>query len=178
MDRETLHRSYHVYRKAYDGNELGLAIAGRLALRVDGRPVPADEEFPSIDEIMMENFGVLGEDDGTGSILKVSQWSLLVNDSWLLGVIHSGAEIHFASPLTLSNLWDDSRRSLTVLGREFVGVTSSGYRIFDTRLEPIAQNVDPRKTADMSFATYMTARNNITDKNDLENLLRRRHTRR
>lgn len=172
LRRSTLDNAYLVYRKAYVGNELALAIAGRLALSANGRLVPADESFPTIDQIMMENFGTLGENDGrTGSILAASDWSLLVNDSWLLGVIHSRTEIHFASPLTISNLWDDSRNTMTVMGREAVGVASSGYRIFQTMLEPIAQNVDPRRSRSASFLTYLDARRSVTSEHDMLSII-------
>ena len=116
--------AYQIYRKAcegaklydLDGNAIDsyIMIVGRLALKKK-KPgateeyywVPSNEEFPSIDEIMRQNFGTMDEDpEHSGSILDAKTWSLLANDAWLLGGIHSHAEFHFASPLSWDNLWD------------------------------------------------------------------------
>ena len=152
-----------------DGNTIafGVTIVGRLALRVNTSKdngeeeytwVPSDESFPSIDEIMKENLGILAEDslDKIGSILNSTNWSLLANDAWLLGSIHAITEFHFASPISLSNLWDENMKRITVTGREIIGITEHGYEIRrpNPKLESVAVCIDRNKAMAASLITY------------------------
>jgi hypothetical protein len=160
--------AFRIYRNAsagtklsdFDGNpvDFGITIVGRLALRADdGTWVSADESFPSIDEIMRENLKVMDEDsDDSGSILSAGLWSLLANDSWVLGGIHARTEFHFASPLRWENLWDERGRRMTVTAREVIGITAFGYDISRPvpKLEAVAQCTDGKKAAEASLQVY------------------------
>ena len=152
-----------------DGNTIafGVTIVGRLALRVSTRKdngeeeytwIPSDESFPSIDEIMKENLGILAEDSTgqIGSILNSKNWSLLANDAWLLGSIHANTEFHFASPLRWNNLWDDNMERITVTAREIIGITAHGYEIRrpNPKLESVAVCIDRSKAMAASLITY------------------------
>ena len=151
-----------------DGNTIafGVTIVGRLALKVNNRKdngeeytwIPSDESFPSIDEIMKENLGILSEEstDQIGSILNSKNWSLLANDAWLLGSIHANTEFHFASPLRWSNLWDENMNRITVTAREIIGITSQGYEICrpNPKLEAVAVCIDRNKAMAASLITY------------------------
>ena len=152
-----------------DGNTIvfGVTIVGRLALRVSTRKdngeeeytwIPSDESFPSIDEIMKENLGILTEEsaDKSESILNSKNWSLLANDAWLLGSIHAVTEFHFASPISLSNLWDENMQRITVTAREIIGITAHGYEIRrpNPKLESVAICVDRNKAMAASLITY------------------------
>jgi hypothetical protein len=152
-----------------DGNTIafGVTIVGRLALRVSTRKdhgeeeytwIPSDESFPSIDEIMKENLGVLAEESTgqIGSILNSKNWSLLANDAWLLGSIHANTEFHFASPISLSNLWDENMKRITVTAREIIGITAQGYEICrpNPKLEAVAVCIDRNKATTASLITY------------------------
>jgi hypothetical protein len=160
--------AYRIYRGVAGGTKLanlagdavdfGVTIVGRLALRAgDGKWVPADESFPSIDEIMRENLGVTGEDGGGGAILDAAHWSLLANDAWLLGGIHAQTEFHFASPLRWENLWDAARGRMTVTAREVIGIVAFGYRIRRTVLEPVASCEDAGLARAASLPAYQAA---------------------
>lgn len=149
LQPEAMDAAFKIYNNAIRGTTLldaenksvpfGITVVGRLELkrrrRVDGREefewIPSNESFPSIDAIMRENLGILGEGtfDRVGSILESKTWTLLANDAWLIGSIHAGTEFHFASPLTCRNLWDDNNNRLTVTGREVIGIVSHGYEV-------------------------------------------------
>lgn len=168
LEPPMIEAAYRIYRNAAAGTKLanragdavdfGLTIAGRLALRAeDGRWVPADESFPSIDGIMRGNLGVTGEDGGGGAILDAAHWSLLANDAWLLGGIHAQTEFHFASPLRWENLWDEARGRMTVTAREVLGILSFGYRIRRTALEPVGECVVPSRARAAALPAYAVA---------------------
>jgi hypothetical protein len=70
LHQNKIEAAFKIYRKARAGTKLsdfngnpvnfGITIVGRLALRAqDGTWIPADEHFPSIDEIMRENLMVM-----------------------------------------------------------------------------------------------------------------------
>lgn len=152
-----------------DGNTIpfGLTIVGRLALRISIRKdngeedytwVPSDASFPSIDAIMKENLGTLAEESTgpIGSILDTRNWSLLANDAWLLGSIQAMTEFHFASPLSWSNLWDNTMARITVTAREVIGITTQGYEICKPhpKLEAVAVCVNKNKAMAASLISY------------------------
>ena len=170
-----------------DGNTIafGVTIVGRLALRVSTRKdngeeeytwIPSDESFPSIDEIMKENLGILAEDslDKIGSILNSTNWSLLANDAWLLGSIHAITEFHFASPISLSNLWDENMKRITVTGREIIGITEHGYEIRrpNPKLESVAICIDKNKAMAASLITYKDYVKRYVNRHMVSTLLR------
>jgi hypothetical protein len=182
LEPQTIESAYRIYRHAAVGTKLatldgdsedfGVTIVGRLALRAeDGQWVPADESFPSIDEIMRENLGVLDEDGGGGAILDATHWSLLANDAWLLGGIHAQTEFHFASPLRWENLWDAARGRMTVTAREVIGIVSFGYRIRRTVLEPVGVCVDAARARSASLPAYQAAVRASGTAEGLRNLL-------
>jgi len=148
LEPENIENAYKIYQNAGLGTTLGLTIVGRLALKEttvkDGKTtfkwLPSDPNFPSIDEIMQQNLGTMDEKAGDrGSILDTRHWSLLANDAWLLGSLQAGTEIHFASPLSWTNLWDKQADRITITAREAIGITSMGYKIErPTKLEAVA----------------------------------------
>ena len=168
LQQDKVDAAFRIYRNAsagtklsdFEGNpvDFGITIVGRLAMRADdGTWAPADESFPSIDEIMRENLKVMDEDAAdSGSILNAGHWSLLANDAWVLGGIHARTEFHFASPLRWENLWDERGRRMTVTAREVIGITAFGYRISRPvpKFEAVAKCVDEKKTAEASLPAY------------------------
>jgi hypothetical protein len=170
-----------------DGNTIafGVTIVGRLALRVNTSKdnseeeytwVPSDESFPSIDEIMKENLGILTEEaaDKSGSILNSKNWSLLANDAWLLGSIHAVTEFHFASPISLSNLWDENMQRITVTAREIIGITAHGYEICrpNPKLESVAICIDKNKAMAATLITYKDYVKRYVNRHIVSTLLR------
>ena len=165
---DKIEAAFRIYRNASSGTQLsdfegnpvdfGITIVGRLALRADdGTWIPADESFPSIDEIMRENLKVMDEDAAdSGSILSAGLWSLLANDAWILGGIHARTEFHFASPLRWENLWDENGNRMTVTAREVIGITAFGYEISRPvpKLEAVAQCTDKSRAAAATLPAY------------------------
>lgn len=177
LQPQNMEVAFKIYENARKGTTLldvdnniiafGVTIVGRLALKVKSRNekgeeeyrwLPADESFPSIDQILKENLKTLSEEsaDQIGSILDAEHWSLLANDAWLLGGIHAKTEFHFASPLGWSNLWDKELQRMTVTGRELLGITTHGYRIIrpNPKLEAVATCVDEKPAMTASLLTY------------------------
>jgi hypothetical protein len=58
------------------------------------------------------------------AILGENPWSLLINDIFMLGVIHRACEVHLALPdgkmPTKDLLWDEKKKKFKPLGRELV----------------------------------------------------------
>ena len=168
LQHDMLEAAFRIYRNAsagtklsdFEGNptDFGITIVGRLALRAgDGTWVPADESFPSIDEIMRENLRVMDADAGdSGSILSADRWSLLANDAWLLGGIHARTEFHFASPLRWSNLWNAADGRMTITARELIGIAAFGYTIRRPipQLEAVAQCAGDQKAKAATLPGY------------------------
>jgi len=168
LRHDMLEAAFRIYRNASAGTKLsdfkgnpmnfGITIVGRLARRADdGTWVPADESFPSNDEIMRENLRIIDEDAGdSGSILSADRWSLLSNDAWLLGGIHARTEFHFASPLRWTNLWDAAGGRMTITARELTGIVAFGYTIRRPvpQLEAVAQCVDDQKAKAATLPAY------------------------
>lgn len=160
--------AYTIYDKAKKGtifldfNEKpaypGITIVGRLALK-EGVWVESTLDYPSIDSNMKKDLKVLNEKSKiSGSILDTEKWSLLANDAWLLGGLHGLTEFHFASRIIMSNVWDETRKRMTVMGRELIGITSFGYRIFRPypNLEHVAicEEQDKYKALSSTLLTY------------------------
>ena len=166
LETRKLDAAYLVYQNALGKTKLlnfdgqpeasGLTVVGRLALKADGRWVTSNEEFPSIDEIMRENLGVMTDASGTaGAVLDAKNWSLLANDAWLLGGIHARTEFHFASPLSWENFWDGQSERMTVTAREAIGIMSFGYEIVRPgKLEAVAVCRDAKLAAGALLQTY------------------------
>ena len=170
LQSKNIDTAYEIYRNAAKGTNLGITIVGRLALK-DGKWIPSNPDFPSIDKIMRQNLGTMDEKTGEhGSILDTESWSLLANDAWLLGSIHANTEIHFASPLSWTNLWDEPKHRITVTAREAIGITSMGYKIErPTKLEAVATCTNVRLAQNSSLLTYKTEVEKRGDAKELRN---------
>lgn len=86
------------------------------------------EEVPLLDEIMHRNFGIATE-FLKGSISWSNNWTLLMNDSLILGGIQKNLPFYLVSKRTPENIWDARNSRLTVTGRELVAIMASGYKI-------------------------------------------------
>lgn len=73
----------------------------------------------------------------TGSILGEHQWSLLINDAFMLGGIHSGKEVlvYMNTDFQRKMLWDDKSCSLTSFGRELAILQFAGFQRGATRCD-------------------------------------------
>jgi hypothetical protein len=73
--------------------------------------------------------GTMFDGAATGNLLKTDKWARVVNDSWVLGGVHRGANFRLVSPLLLENLWNASERFLVVTAREILGLLYFGYQL-------------------------------------------------
>ncbi|MGW0395631.1 hypothetical protein ACWDYJ_33120 [Streptomyces sp. NPDC003042] len=142
---EGLEVAFDVYKAAQwaveTKKDAGLIVGNRL----DMDHVVATEKIAGIDTAMIKNFETMSEatkESGRGEILDSGQWSILVNDAWLLGGIHYIAQFFLASPRSKENIyrtvrpdWFKSGRrfrpGFTVFSRELIGLVACGYK-FDS----------------------------------------------
>ncbi|MBN3930783.1 hypothetical protein IQ279_14250 [Streptomyces verrucosisporus] len=111
--------------RACRSNAIEGLIAGGLRSGRPGEPGGA-----GIDDILRENLKTIDErvpGVDRGAILHTRNWSILVNDSWLLGGVHSTAPFYLASERRQENLYLAPK--LKVFGRELANLRSFGYRI-------------------------------------------------
>ncbi len=155
LSPEDVENAFKVYQNALDTN-LDSAIVGRLAQK--GKE--SSEEAPSIDNPMRENFGRMNEGAQGGSILNSDKWTMLMNDAWLLGGLHSTNPIYLASGRTEANVQGTNPEfPMTVTGRELIGITSHGYEIGagHPSLGEVARPVDKDAARSASLITYAEA---------------------
>ncbi|MFH0242839.1 hypothetical protein ACGRHY_10435 [Streptomyces sp. HK10] len=111
--------------RACRSNAIEGLIAGGLRSGRPGEPGGA-----GIDDILRENLKTIDErvpGVDQGAILHTRNWSILVNDSWLLGGVHSGVPFYLASERRQENLYLAPK--LKVFGRELANLRSFGYQI-------------------------------------------------
>jgi hypothetical protein len=142
--------AWNVYHAAMD-TDLQFLILGRWVMN----SIP---EHPGIDRILQENLHIMDEVFTGGPILNSHNWTLLVNDAWVLGGIHSHTEFQLASPRTLENIYNDNgpyAGQMTVTGRELTGLAVFGYAWNDLESGEVAVCTNP-DLADMAdFPTYI-----------------------
>jgi len=114
---------------------------------------------------------------GPGSILSDDKWTPMLNVSFMLGGIHSGAEFHLAEELFFSiagtvggtseekwkyffqnnkaSLWDVTHNIPRVFARECVGLKTAGYKPFFSDHSLIFRSPGPSKG--LTFEKYLTA---------------------
>lgn len=65
-----------------------------------------------------------------GSILGERQWSLLINDIFILGGIHQGKEfqLHLEDAPSRQLIWNETANKLTTIGRELAILKLGGYK--------------------------------------------------
>ncbi|WP_240135088.1 hypothetical protein [Streptomyces sp. MUM 178J] len=111
--------------RACRSNAIEGLIAGGLRSGRPGEPGGA-----GIDDILRENLKTIDErvpGVDQGAILHTRNWSILVNDSWLLAGVHSGVPFYLASERRQENLYLVPK--LKVFGRELANLRSFGYQI-------------------------------------------------
>ena len=83
-------------------------------------------------------------------------------------------EFHFASLISLRNLWDENMKRITVTAREIIGITAHGYEIRrpNPKLESVAICVDRNKAMAASLKTYKDYVKTYVNRNIVSTLLR------
>jgi hypothetical protein len=78
-------------------------------------------------DAFLSNFGVVNnQKDGSILMMGGGNWNFTINDSWLIGGIHSELAFYSCSPLKSFNLVDHEY-VLTITGRELLGLALAGY---------------------------------------------------
>lgn len=117
-------------------------IIGRLCIQdlqetTSEGPGPCSRAY-GIDSQTIKNFGVvdtlspappsLGMTEH--GVLQTGNWSLLINDAFILGLIHGKKDITISSEINRSNVWNQNDHQFTVFGRELIALQACGaYRI-------------------------------------------------
>ncbi len=99
-----------------------------------------------------EQIRILGKTNAssTGSILRTeTRWSIILNDSWILGGVHGRVNFELVSPVQ-GNVMDQSYttnlsadRKFTVTGRELIGLKTFGYQQVYGPVEKITHEARP-----------------------------------
>ncbi len=101
------------------------------------------EEKPILDSGIVKNFYMISDSHKKkGCVLKLSLWSLLINDMYILGIIDNRKEIYLASKRNLNSMTGESvyycediilpnntRGRLSIFARELLGLLCTGYRL-------------------------------------------------
>jgi hypothetical protein len=117
-----------------------------------------------------KNFGYVN-DGSSGSILMMggNKWNFTVNDSWVLGGVHSGLPFYAASPITKANILD-KKYYLSITGRELLGLALAGYK--EEKGHPALGTVyvcaDKKKAAALRLTDYQAAVAEIVSKKAAE----------
>jgi hypothetical protein len=112
---------------------LNMLILGDITLRTNGHllanvGVTAVETTRETARLVQSNSRNL---INTGGVLNERYWWPFFNDCWVLGGVHGKHEFHLASddwPAD-DDLWDSGKRRPTMLGRELLILSISGYTL-------------------------------------------------
>ncbi|MFJ9432805.1 hypothetical protein ACIRQY_24570 [Streptomyces sp. NPDC101490] len=144
---------YSVEKATANRDFIGMIIGG---LRDDTQP-PA-EQGSGIDPEVKENFWTMNEATkkyGPAGVLKTANWSVLVNDAWLLAGIHAELKFFLASPRRQVNVYDTDRNRFRVFGRELAGLKTFGYQFEPSDWPQLGEvEVPPIKPQLPTFAEY------------------------
>ena len=72
-----------------------------------------------------------------GNALLMDKWATMMNDAWLLGGMHRGADFRLASPRIPDNLWNHGGGFLVVTAREILGLQEFGYELDESGPTPV-----------------------------------------
>jgi hypothetical protein len=89
-----------------------------------------------------------------GNLLKMDKWARVVNDSWLLGGVHRGANFRLVSPRVMENLWNFKMGAPIVTAREMIGLLYFGYQIQQVGPYQVLSLVDRTRNASANLVDY------------------------
>lgn len=167
LDQDDVENAFRAYQHAQQTG-LRLAIMGRLVKQ-------SSEAEPGIDDPLRDNFLRMNEADRGGSVLYSGRWSMLMNDAWVLGGLHSGTPFYLASPRTSQNLTGTNPDfPMTVTARELIAITQFGYEIVSghSSLGEVAQLVDENAASRVTLEEYALAVQNAVAGRSLKSKMR------
>lgn len=150
-DRElaSIEVAWRVYQAAAQTN-LNMLVLGRWV----ANSVPGNA---GIDQSLQGNLHIMDETFTGGSIMNSGNWTMLVNDAWLLGGVHSHTEFQLASSRTMDNVYNVAGAfmgQMTVTGRELTGLAVFGYTVRRLPIGEVAVCTNPGLASMADFATY------------------------
>jgi hypothetical protein len=174
LDPKSVKTAYIMYKiaKMTKNPDIVFTVIGRMPLMKDGIIVPSDENFPSLDQNLIYNLLGHNGTQRSGTILRIpdNDWTMLVNDAWLLGLIHAKREIKLGSPINQNNIWNANENRLTPFARELMCLASFGYKQHASLLEDTFICSDPDRAAEASLLGFKNAVRQLQNK-DPENAL-------
>jgi hypothetical protein len=104
-------------------------------------------------DLAIEKVGMT-DHSGKGSVLREKDWSIFVNDAWILGGIHGHVNFELVSEVQAAvinqsyNPSDAIDRIFNVTGRELIGLTTFGYAQVYGPVEKVSHDMqkDPKRS--------------------------------
>jgi hypothetical protein len=176
LEPQKIQEAYKMYLKAKRGTELGFSVLGRKYRDPDRNLLPSTESCPSIDLPLIENLGVMDNDfeKKNGSVFSYpyDDWTWLIQDTCILGLIHAKDEFHIISPISTSNFWKSEHNCMTIFAREIKTITSFGYKLYKTPSEVVAVCVDKDKAEKATLRALIEKTQEIQSYHGVEEFLR------
>lgn len=145
----------------------GRATRPKLDFLVIGRKTKYGESttgFPHIDKAIRKNLGKISESEHRrGSIMHSRNWSFLMNDLFVLGGIANQKPFYLASLRTQRNLWNYTRKHITIFARELIALFAVGYELHQLSDGSEAMVPPCEGTRPMNLKTYQTLRDQFRD---------------
>jgi hypothetical protein len=153
VNDQNLINAWNVYRHAQQTNLESLVL---------GRWVPAPHDYPGIDQTVVANFVRMNEVDYGGSVMNSDNWTLLMNDAWVLGGVHSHTDFYLASRRIPANIEAAVPYGITVTGRELLGLVTFGYEFVQGHpdLGEAARVANAAAANNATFDAYVQAAGN------------------
>ena len=182
-DLDKIDSAWHAYNSVK--NIKTALVLGRL---YQGEIIPScDESFPCIDQKLIDNMGrttsysKVNKDGSTRNVYEVGgimlfdqpKWSCVVNDAFILGAIHFGRDVYFASPRSKENIWIEEKQNVTVTGRELIGIdackryTMITLQDHENLIGDIARFSHSHKQPDFGFQEYLASIQEYLSKEEL-----------
>jgi hypothetical protein len=129
----------YILYKAANQNALNALVLGPDTIRqrgaiISGFGITSVTPYQgTVDNQTKENHNKSHASTTQGSVLSEKYWWTFLNDSWLLGGIHSNSMFYLHIPGEVQELndvkiWDDGNKRPRMLGRELIALHALGYK--------------------------------------------------
>jgi hypothetical protein len=143
--------AWGLYERTFNAKTKGLEfqVIGRHVYKHEHRP-----SYAMLEQLPEDMVGIGSDEFANLSPQLLVNWSVALNDTWLLGGINSLAEFHPASPITWKNILDD-QHMVTVTGRELIGLALAGYQEHPLAIgKAFFPPADPKKAEGLRLIAY------------------------
>ena len=172
--------AFKAYKTAVESKELDFCIVGRkndliacLSIKKDGN----ESDFFDIYTYAEKSNFTAGNSTQGGQYLNADNWSLLLNDAWILGSIEAGKTFYLSKQKGFSSFKDvvaviksgDEKHPLTITARELIGLYGCGYTPVLMGDDSLAFSRTSRHDVP-TLITYNTQRYNFMQKDNKDNI--------